>query len=67
MLAAVVLILLLVIGCGNKDAITVYVTETGSKYHRDGCEFLANSKIPVTLDKAKKEGYEPCKVCKPPK
>ena|ERR1035437_6948402 len=45
--------------------ITVYVTKTGGKYHRDGCRYLSKSKIPMSLKDAAKK-YEPCKVCKPP-
>lgn len=44
---------------------TVYVTNSGKKYHRDGCKWL-KSKIAMSLDKAIAAGYEPCKVCKPP-
>jgi micrococcal nuclease len=42
----------------------VYVTRTGTKYHRDGCRFLSRSKIPIALKDAGR--YEPCSVCKPP-
>lgn len=49
----------------SSSDITVYVTSSGSKYHRDGCRHL-KSKIPMSLDKAK-ASYEPCKVCNPPK
>jgi hypothetical protein len=45
---------------------TVYVTRTGKKYHRDGCRYLALSKIPISLKDAKANGYTPCKVCHPP-
>ena len=45
----------------------VYVTRTGSKYHRDGCSSLSKSKIEITLKEAVEEGYEPCKRCKPPR
>lgn len=45
----------------------VYVTRTGSKYHRDGCSSLSRSKIEITLKEAVEEGYEPCKRCKPPR
>lgn len=44
----------------------VYITDSGECYHRAGCIYLAHSKIPITLAKAKAEGYRPCKVCKPP-
>lgn len=44
---------------------TVYVTETGSKYHRSSCHYLKKSKIKTTKSKAKNSGYTACKVCKP--
>ena len=45
--------------------ITVYVTRTGEKYHRDGCRYLSRSKIPMSLKEAAKR-FGPCSVCKPP-
>jgi hypothetical protein len=45
--------------------ITVFVTRTGAKYHRDGCRYLSKSKIPMTLKDAAAR-YTPCSVCKPP-
>lgn len=45
---------------------TVYVTRTGSKYHRSGCQYLRRSRIPVSLKEAKRS-YEPCSVCRPPR
>ena len=45
--------------------ITVYVTRTGEKYHRDGCRYLRQSRIPMSLAQAAKM-YGPCSVCKPP-
>jgi hypothetical protein len=44
----------------------VYITRTGKKYHRDGCRYLAHSRIKTTLAEAKANGYAPCKVCRPP-
>ena len=44
----------------------VYKTETGLKYHRDGCQYLNSSKMAITLAEAKAEGLEACKVCNPP-
>ena len=41
----------------------VYITNTGSKYHRKHCRFLEKSKIPIDLAEAKAGEYEPCKVC----
>jgi len=46
--------------------VTVYVTKSGKKYHVDGCSFLRKSKIPMSLEEAKKEGYTPCEKCNPP-
>lgn len=43
---------------------TVYVTKTGSKYHRSSCRYLKKSKIPISLSEAKKS-YSPCSVCNP--
>lgn len=43
---------------------TVYITRTGSKYHRSSCRYLKYSKIPVSLEKAK-QSYGPCSVCRP--
>jgi len=46
---------------------TVYVTETGSKYHRAGCSSLRHSKRAMSLKEAKAAGYTACKRCHPPK
>ena len=47
----------------NPDEI-VYVTRTGTKYHRAGCRHLARSQIPIALKDAVKR-LGPCSVCKP--
>jgi micrococcal nuclease len=47
--------------------VTVYITQTGKKYHREGCRYLARSKIPISLREAQARGYEPCSVCNPPR
>lgn len=52
-------------GSTSNKEVTVYVTNTGSKYHRSGCRYLKKSKIPIKLSEAKSQGYTPCKVCKP--
>jgi cbb3-type cytochrome oxidase cytochrome c subunit len=49
----------------DPKSITVYVTRTGEKYHRDGCRYLRQSRIPMSLAEAAKR-YGPCSVCKPP-
>ena len=42
----------------------VYVTDTGSKYHRDGCSYL-KSKNAITKGKAINQGYTACSKCNP--
>ena len=44
---------------------TVYVTNTGEKYHRGSCKYLAKSKNAVELSDAINQGYGACKICKP--
>jgi hypothetical protein len=46
--------------------LTVYVTRTGEKYHRDGCRYLSRSRIAISLKDAVARGFGPCSVCKPP-
>ena len=45
---------------------TVYVTKTGTKYHRAGCRYLSKSSVAKTLKTAATR-YSACSVCKPPK
>jgi len=45
---------------------TVYITKTGTKYHRATCSYLRSSKIPIPLSEAIARGYTPCSRCKPP-
>ena len=47
-----------------RSATTVYVTDTGKKYHTAGCRHLDDSKRAISIDEAKKK-YDPCKHCKP--
>jgi hypothetical protein len=42
----------------------VYLTRTGTKYHREGCRFLARSQIPIALKNV--GNHTPCSVCNPP-
>lgn len=42
---------------------TVYVTATGSKYHRSGCSYLRQSCYSISLDDAKARGYTACSRC----
>lgn len=45
--------------------VTVYVTRTGTRYHRAGCESLRRSKIPIDKADAIAKGYTPCQRCNP--
>lgn len=44
---------------------TVYITNTGSKFHAWGCRFLRQSCIKTTRTEAISHGLEPCGVCNP--
>lgn len=58
------LILLLFLTVTSFKAQTVYVTESGKKYHAKNCDVAKTGKKGLELSEAKKQGYEPCKVCK---
>lgn len=47
------------------QTVTVYVTNSGTKYHRAGCSHLKSSKIEMDKDAAIAAGYTACKSCKP--
>ena len=49
----------------QNQTITVYITRTGTKYHRGSCSYLKKSKIPISLKDAKAQGYTPCSRCRP--
>lgn len=49
---------------GKVKAQTVYVTESGKKYHMKNCDVAKTGKKGIELTEAKKQGYEACKVCK---
>jgi len=44
---------------------TVYITDTGKKYHRKGCKYLWGSGTPISRKQAEERGYTPCSECKP--
>lgn len=48
----------------TRDA-TVYVTVTGTKFHREDCYHLSVSKIPMSRADAIAAGYDPCMHCDP--
>lgn len=43
---------------------TVYITDTGKKYHAKNCSLAKTGKKGIELAEAKKQGYEACKNCK---
>ena len=49
----------------NNQSETVYVTKSGTKYHRAGCKYLSSSAISMSLEDAQATGYQACSVCKP--
>jgi hypothetical protein len=49
----------------STESHTVYATRTGTKYHRDGCRSLSQSRIPMALKDAAAR-YGPCSICRPP-
>jgi len=54
-----------VVEAENPSGETVWIGETGTKYHRKSCSTLRGNKYEITLKEAKAEGREPCKRCKP--
>lgn len=44
---------------------TVYITSTGTKYHRASCGSLSKSKISISKSDAIAKGYTACARCKP--
>lgn len=46
-----------------KQETTVYITNTGSKYHRSWCQYLRQSCIAISLSDAKAQGYTACSKC----
>lgn len=44
----------------------VYITQSGEKYHRAGCESLLKSRILIKIKDARDKGFGPCKKCNPP-
>lgn len=51
----------------QNSEIIVYVTKSSEKYHRSGCQYLSQSKIPVSLERAVQQGYGRCSRCNPPR
>ncbi len=49
---------------GSKE-ISVFVTEFGRRYHKEGCGYLSEGARAVSIEDAVSLGLTPCKVCKP--
>lgn len=50
---------------GATSGDTVYITDSGKKYHRDGCQYLKDSKIAISREDAIAQGYTACSKCDP--
>jgi hypothetical protein len=57
-------ILFVALSFSKVKAQTVYITESGKKYHAKNCSLVKTGKKGIDLKEAQKEGYEPCKFCK---
>jgi hypothetical protein len=57
-------VLFLLLSITKIKAQTVYVTESGKKYHAKNCSIVKTGKKGMELSAAKKAGYEACKSCK---
>lgn len=54
-------------GKSASDEVLVHRTKTGQKYHREGCEYLQNSDLELSLKEAQELGLTPCRACNPPR
>lgn len=48
----------------NNEEIVV-ITQSGKKYHREGCRSIKKVKEKISKGQAESKGYEPCKICNP--
>jgi micrococcal nuclease len=51
---------------GAGGDVTVYITNSGTRYHLEGCSSLRRSRIALSLNDAVNRGYTPCGICRPP-
>jgi hypothetical protein len=49
--------------CFKLNAQTVYIAETGKKYHVKNCPAVKTGRKAIELKEARKKGYEPCTEC----
>ena len=41
----------------------VYVTKSGTKYHKRNCDYISNTAISISTRQAQQQGYTPCSRC----
>jgi len=61
---ALLFLLFFLLSAVNLKAQTVYITESGKKYHAKNCSLVKTGKKGIELAEAKKQNYQPCKNCK---
>lgn len=49
----------------SNETAAVYVTQSGTKYHRSNCRYILNSKSTALTKANAKKLYTPCLVCNP--
>lgn len=49
----------------EKSEDVVYITDTGTKYHAEGCQYLSQSCKEIDRQEAEDQGYTPCSRCNP--
>lgn len=47
----------------NDNSGFCYVTNSGTKYHKENCSYLKKSATKLTVSQAKSSGYTPCSRC----
>lgn len=52
---------------GRRTGQTVYVTSGGTKYHQKSCSYISSNATAIDLYDAKRQGYDACSRCHPPK
>ena len=49
----------------SNDEETVWITASGTKYHRESCRYAADGATELSRADAEAAGYTPCGICKP--
>lgn len=52
-------------GCTPDSERKVWISDTGTKYHRSSCQYVTSNFYPVTLADAQSRGLTACSVCDP--